>query len=198
MADLPQNSAVAQTLVEAVNNTNNSFNVSINPNTVLAVAGPVPSTTTVPTAAAPTTTASTTVALITSRVTFRSVQSTFTSDLNNPSSAAFIVRASMIKTKLEPVFQRAFPSSFNSLDVVSFRNGSIINEMNVRFASTFVPNNTQIASVLISAASTVTGFDIEGSSINVNGTPSSGVSHKISFITASCLVLLSWILSSQR
>ncbi len=48
--------------------------------------------------------------------------------------------------------------------------GSVINTMNVNFESTSVPNNTEIASVMVSAASNVTGFDIEGSSIIVDDT----------------------------
>ncbi|GLD53715.1 cell wall protein DAN4-like isoform X1 [Lates japonicus] len=44
--------------------------------------------------------------------------------------------------------------------------------MDLGFISTLAPNNTQIASVLINA--NVTGFDIEGSSIIVNDTSSSG------------------------
>lgn len=51
----------------------------------------------------------------------------------------------------------------------SCRNGSIINEMKVSFDSTNVPNNTEIANVLSNASTSVTGFDIEGSSISVNG-----------------------------
>ncbi|XP_070786326.1 transcription initiation factor TFIID subunit 12-like [Enoplosus armatus] len=208
-AELPQNSAVSKALFEAVNNSTNNFNVSINPATI-TVEGPLPAAITTvapttvapatakPTTAKPTTAAATTVALITRSVTFRSLQSTFTSDLLNSSSAAFRNRASMIKTQLEPVYQRAFPSSFKFLKVVSFSNGSVITTMDLSFDSTSVPNNTQIANVLISAASNVTGFDIEGSSVTVNGTTSSGVSHKISLFTASCLVLLSWLLSSQQ
>ncbi|KAM7377352.1 hypothetical protein PAMA_013915 [Pampus argenteus] len=72
------------------------------------------------------------------------------------------------KVQLEPLYQRTFPSSFRSLDVLSFRNGSVINNMDLRFKGTF-PNNTQIANVLINAASDVTGFDIETSSITVDG-----------------------------
>ncbi|KAF3837031.1 hypothetical protein F7725_004495 [Dissostichus mawsoni] len=100
--------------------------------------------------------------------------------------------------KLTPVFQKAFPSSFKSLDVVSFSNGSIINVIDVSFGSTSAPNSTQIANTLINAASTVVGFDIEGSSIGINGISSSGVRHMISLVTASCLCLLSWILSNQQ
>ncbi|TDH04460.1 hypothetical protein EPR50_G00152810 [Perca flavescens] len=100
----------------------------------------------------------------------------------------------MIKGQLEPVFQRTFSSSFRSLTVVKFSSGSVINTMDLSFVSRSAPNNTQITSALINAAPSVSGFDIEGSSINVNGISSGGVSHNISLVTASCLVLLSWLL----
>ncbi|XP_078020531.1 uncharacterized protein LOC144459774 [Epinephelus lanceolatus] len=135
---------------------------------------------------------------MTKRVTFRSVQGTFTSDLLNPSSAAYMNRAAMIVNQLTPIFQREFGTSFKSLKVVSFSNGSIFNTLDSVFESTSAPSDTQIARVLISAASIVTGFDIETSSITVNGISSSGVSHKISLVVACCLVLLSWLLSSQQ
>ncbi|TDG99972.1 hypothetical protein EPR50_G00200300 [Perca flavescens] len=104
----------------------------------------------------------------------------------------------MIKGQLEPIFLRTFPSSFKTLEVVSFRSGSVINTIDLNFVSPLAPNNTQIASTLINTASSVSGFDIEGNSINVNGISSSGVSQKMSLVTASCLVLLSWLLSSQQ
>ncbi|XP_039677399.1 salivary glue protein Sgs-3-like [Perca fluviatilis] len=223
IADLPQNNVIAEVLVKAVTNPNNTFNVSINPASIKVLEGPVPATTTAPTTAAPTTAtatstslttgisttaspttaapitaAPTTAAPTTARVSFRSVQSTFTNDLLNPSSTAFKNRAAMIKGQLEPIFLRTFPSSFKTLEVVSFRSGSVINTIDLNFVSPFAPNNTQIASTLINAASSVSGFDIEGSSINVNGILSSGVSQKMSLVTASCLVLLSWLLSSQQ
>ena len=53
-----------------------------------------------PTTARPATTAATTIALITKRVTFRSVQDTFTNDLLNPSSAAYKGRATIINTQV--------------------------------------------------------------------------------------------------
>ncbi|XP_029311152.1 interphotoreceptor matrix proteoglycan 1-like [Cottoperca gobio] len=166
-------------------------------------------TTAAPTTAAPTTVqpaapttappaAPTTITLIRSRLTFRSVRATFTSDLMNPMTAAYKARAAMLKEQITPVFQTAFPSTFKSLEIVLFSNGSVINKIDLSFASTFVPNITQIANTAIS----VVGLDIESSSIDVNGirfTASSGVvSHKISLVTASCLVLLSWLLSSQQ
>ncbi|XP_034082224.1 cell wall protein RTB1-like [Gymnodraco acuticeps] len=202
-ADLPQNSEVTQVLVEAVTNTSNNFDVSITPASVTIISSPFLDTTVAPTTAAPTTArpataAPTTIALITKRVTFRSVQDTFTNELLNPSSAAYKARATMINTQLTPVFKREFPSSFKSLDVVSFSNGSIITIIDLSFESTSAPTSTQIANALINAASTVLGFDIEGSSIGVNGISSSGVRHKISLVTAPCLLLLSWLLLNQQ
>ncbi|TDH07898.1 hypothetical protein EPR50_G00111380 [Perca flavescens] len=147
--------------------------------------GPVPATTAAPT-------------LELARVYFKSVQSTFTNDLLNPSSPAFINRAAMIKTELDPIFQRAFPCSFKSSRVRAFSSGSVINYVDLSFVSTLIPDHVQIGYALKSSASNVTGFDIQVSSINVNGIYSSGICHNISLITASCLVLLSWLLSSQQ
>ncbi|KAI9545316.1 hypothetical protein NQZ68_036787 [Dissostichus eleginoides] len=69
--------------------------------------------------------------------------------------------------------------------------------MNLEFASTSVPSGTQIGNVLADAASSITAFNIETASIFLDGAQvSNGVSHKMSLITASFLVLLSWLLSS--
>uniref|UniRef100_G3Q722 SEA domain-containing protein n=1 Tax=Gasterosteus aculeatus TaxID=69293 RepID=G3Q722_GASAC len=149
--------------------------------------------------AAPTTAAPvTTEAVTTRRLSFRSAGETFITDLLNTSSAAFQRRASLITSNLEPFYQRAF-TSFRSLTVTSFSNGSIINNMDIGFASASVPNGTQIGNVLIQAASNITVFNVDLNSIFVDGSQvSSGVSHKISLITASFLVLSSWILSNQQ
>ncbi|XP_035850227.1 uncharacterized protein LOC116049076 isoform X2 [Sander lucioperca] len=118
--------------------------------------------------------------------------------LLNPSTAAFTSRASIIKSTLEPFYQKAF-SSFRFLKVISFSSGSIINNLALTFSSTSIPNNTQIGNVLVRAASNITAFNVDTTSISVDGTQvSSGVSHKISLITASFLVILSWLLSSQQ
>ncbi|CAI5668790.1 unnamed protein product [Oreochromis niloticus] len=103
-------------------------------------------------------------------VTFRSLQSNFETDLLNSSSASFKNRSLMIKKQIEPVYSKAFPSSFISLDVVSFRKGSVINTMELQFVNFSVPNYTEIRNVLISQASNVIGFDIERASINISDT----------------------------
>ncbi|XP_005950883.1 cell wall protein DAN4-like [Haplochromis burtoni] len=103
-------------------------------------------------------------------VEFRSIQSNFTTDLLNSSSEAFKTRAAFIKAQIETPYILAFPSSFVSLDVVRFRQGSVINTMELRFVNTSVPNNAEIRNVLNSTASNVTGFDIERDSILVNDT----------------------------
>ncbi|XP_047429310.1 uncharacterized protein LOC125018169 [Mugil cephalus] len=194
-AEIPPASDVVQTLVNAVNNPNITLNITIQANTIQVL--DTNAITNATTTAAPTTSTTTAEAVTIRRVTFRSPRETFTNDLLNPSSQAFINRANLLKSNLEPFYQRAF-SSFRFLTVVSFSNGSIINNMDLTFRSTSVPNNTQIATVLIDASSNITAFTIDTNSIFVDGAvASSGVSHMISSITASCLVLLSWLLSCQ-
>ncbi|KAA8578005.1 hypothetical protein FQN60_010648, partial [Etheostoma spectabile] len=61
IADLPENNVVAEVLVTAVSNPNNTFDVSIDPGSV-KVAGKRSSSNTAPTTAAPTTAAPTTAA----------------------------------------------------------------------------------------------------------------------------------------
>ncbi|XP_044039224.1 flocculation protein FLO11-like [Siniperca chuatsi] len=228
---IPQDDVVVDTLVQALSNPNNTFNLTVDTNTIEIIRTPNTTlsspttatnsntTSTPPKTAAPATTttatpvttattaamtvsvtavATTTVQFIKRKLTFRSAGETFTNDLLNPSSFAFVNRAEMIKMMLEPFYQRAF-SSFRSLAVISFSNGSIINTVDLSFASTSVPSNTQIADVLAGAASNITAFNIDTTSFFVDGTHvSSGVSHKTSLITAFFLVLLSWLLSSQQ
>ncbi|XP_029382060.1 mucin-5AC-like [Echeneis naucrates] len=202
---IPDSASVAQTLVDAVNNPNitNEFNLTVQADSIRVVGENTTNTTTaVPnmnTTAAATTITTTAEPVTIRRIVFRSVGETFTSDLANPSSAAFANRAFLIKSTLEPFYQRAF-SSFRSLNVVSFSNGSIINNMDAVFASSFVPSITQIANVLIEAASQISDFNIDPSSISVDGAQvSGGVSHKsVSLLTAFCLVLLSWLLKIQQ
>ncbi|XP_042073191.1 integumentary mucin C.1, partial [Haplochromis burtoni] len=69
---------------------------------------------------------------------------------------------------IEPAYKNSFPSSFVSLAVVSFRQGSVINTIELKFVNSSAPNYTEIRSVLISTASNVTGFDIERASITLN------------------------------
>ncbi|XP_054907096.1 mucin-21-like [Poeciliopsis prolifica] len=145
-----------------------------------------------------TTTTTTTVVQTLRQLTFRSPGETFTTDLLDSTSTAFKNRAALLKSTLEPFYRRSF-SSFSDLTVKSFRNGSIINEMELRFASASAPTGSEIAQVLVNAASNITVFTIDATSISVDGTQvSSGASHKISLIMAFCVVLLSWMLSSQH
>ncbi|XP_008433885.1 cell wall protein DAN4-like [Poecilia reticulata] len=209
---LPKNEDVQQTLVEAINST--TFNVTFIPSTIsliktpLATAAPTTNTTTTTTTTPttntttttkPTTTTTTTVeSIVTKRLTFRSAGEIFTNDLLITSSTAFKNRAELLKTHLLPLYQAAF-SSFRSFIVISFSNGSIINNIGLEFATASQPSNTQIRDVLVKANSTVTAFNIDITSIFVDGTQtSSGVSHTISLITAFSLVLLSWLLSTQQ
>ncbi|TNN85217.1 hypothetical protein EYF80_004567 [Liparis tanakae] len=137
-------------------------------------------------------------AVITTELTFRSPSETFTSDLLDTSSAAFKTRAALLVSTLGPFYKEAF-SSFRTITVNSFSEGSIIQTIGLGFPSTSAPNGTQIGNVLVAAASNITAFGIDTNSISVDGTQvSSGVSHKITLFTASFLVLMSWIVSSQQ
>ncbi|XP_054656619.1 mucin-2-like [Dunckerocampus dactyliophorus] len=193
----PQNDLVVSTLQETLSQPNNTFNISIVANSIQVIQSPHKANSTTAKPASTTKKATTPLQFTTRTLRFTSVGETFTSNLLNQSSAAFIARATMIKTTLEPFYSSAF-SSFNSLIVTSFSNGSIINNMVLRFTSGSVPNNTAIGKVLIDAVPNITAFNVDITSIFVNGMQvSSGVCHKTSIITASCLALLSWLLSSQ-
>ncbi|XP_014833397.1 PREDICTED: uncharacterized protein LOC106911155 [Poecilia mexicana] len=215
LVELPKNEVVQKTLADAIDTANNNtiMDVPFSPGSVQVIRSPLPTTlpttnstvttmapnSTTTTAAKPTTKITPTVeATITRKLTFRSRGETFTTDLLNPSSAAFKSRAALIKSYLEPLFQREF-STLRDFIVTSFSNGSIINNMNLKFSAAFVPSNIQIAEVLLKAALNVTTFNIDTGSIFVDDTAvSSGVSHNISLITALSLVLLSWLLSNQQ
>ncbi|XP_010794898.1 uncharacterized protein [Notothenia coriiceps] len=206
---IPKDDLIIKTLVQAVNTPNN-FNLTIDANSIQITKSPNATTssptkapaTPVTTAKIPATTASVTGVGTTAeqltirRLTFRSAGETFMNDLLNPSSSAFQIRATLIKQTLEPIYQKAF-TSFRSLKVVLFSNGSIYNTMDLQFESSSVPNGNQISDVLVGAASSITAFNIESASISVNGIQvSHGVEHRISVLTATLLVLLSWLLSS--
>lgn len=134
---------------------------------------------------------------------------------------------SLKQCQLFIIIHHIYKYSITIFYICSFHsNGSIINNVGVSFASSSVPNDTQIANVLISASSNITAFNIDTSSISINGTRkqrqpeliamqrvqrcpsncclflhaevSSAASHQISLITASLLVLMSWLLSSQH
>ncbi|XP_065806416.1 uncharacterized protein [Labrus bergylta] len=201
-ASLPNNTQItnilniAASFITAFNIDTNSITLDGESTTTSASSSTAAATTT--TTVNPSTTTTATAVRI-RRLTFRSPGETFTSDLLIPSSAAFRNRSSLIKSSLEPFYRAVFPSSFISFTVVSFSEGSVINNIDIGFATASLPNNTQITNILNIAASFITAFNIDTNSITLDGANvSSGVSHNISLITASSLVLLSWLLSSQQ
>ncbi|XP_032438509.1 cell wall protein DAN4-like [Xiphophorus hellerii] len=182
------------------NTTTTTNETAANITTGVATTTPGTSTASNTTTAAVTTitTKTTTVVQTVRQLTFRSPGETFTTDLLDSTSTAFKNRAALLKSTLEPYYKQSF-SSFSDLTVKSFRSGSIINEMELRFVSASAPTGSEIAQVLVKAASNITAFTVDAASIFVDGTQvSSGVSHKISLILAFCMVLLSWMLSSQH
>ncbi|KAL4006726.1 ubiquitin carboxyl-terminal hydrolase MINDY-1/2 [Sarotherodon galilaeus] len=201
---LPNNTDIEKVLINAAPNITafNITNVVVIDSAASTVNTTTPMMTTVTVATTATPTTTTTAATTTAEpvrilvVQFRSVNGIFTTDLLTSSSTAFKQRSTLIMTTLEPFYLARFPS-FRFISVTGFSNGSIINNMDIGFALSLVPNAKEIAQVLIDAAK-ITPFDIDISSILVDGILSHGVSHKISLLTASCMVLLSWLLSGQQ
>ncbi|XP_032439882.1 chitinase-like protein PB1E7.04c [Xiphophorus hellerii] len=173
--NLPKNEVVQETLREAINST--TFNVTFIPNTINIINSPLtttaPSTNSSITAiTANTTTTPTTPTTVEStirrRLTFRT-EETFTTDLLNLSSTAFRNRAALLKSNLEPFYRNVFPSLRN-FTVISFSNGSIVNNIDLKFATASAPNETQIVDVLVKAVSNITVFVIDKGSIVVDVT----------------------------
>ncbi|KAJ8374968.1 hypothetical protein SKAU_G00055480 [Synaphobranchus kaupii] len=121
---------------------------------------------------------------------------TFVSDLLNQSSEAFQARSKLTKEQIEPVYRRAF-SSFISLTVQSFRQGSVVTRADLNFnTSESLPSNAQILSTLRNAiGNSEISFDIDPDSIQVSSAITSGVSHMTSVLTASSLAMVSLLLS---
>ncbi|XP_077444810.1 uncharacterized protein LOC144065696 isoform X2 [Stigmatopora argus] len=205
ISSTPIGEVVVRTLQESLLQPDNPFNISILADTIQVIQRTNSTTAKPNTMAAQATMtgnvnspAAATEALTLRTLRFSSVGETFTSDLLDQSSDAFAARAGLIRTILEPLFAITF-SAFKDLRVTSFSNGSIINNMDLRFTSGSVPANNVIANVLINAAQNITAFNVDTSSIFVEGIEfSSGTSQKASFITASAVVLLSWVLSSLQ
>ncbi|RVE60590.1 hypothetical protein OJAV_G00182190, partial [Oryzias javanicus] len=103
------------------------------------------------------------------KMTFRSPGEIFTNELLNSSSPDFVNRSALLKSTLEPIYKEAF-TSFRSLTVISFRNGSIINSIDLVFESSSAPGNTEIVNVLVRTAPNIANFTIDLNSIVVDGT----------------------------
>ncbi|XP_017543011.2 mucin-5AC [Pygocentrus nattereri] len=114
---------------------------------------------------------------------------TFTSDLGNKTSAGFKKRADIVKRALE-FYLNKLPN-FLQLDVVGFRNGSVITDTEAVFkANATLPDPANITSTLKDAASNGSlGFNITAGSINVSAavisTPASPVDATSNVTTAS-------------
>lgn len=70
----------------------------------------------------------------------------------------------------------------------------MINDMDLDFVKTSVPHHTEIAKVLINASSTINAFDIEGSSITVDGI---GTSKELGAFSTICRLSDHFMISSS-
>ncbi|KAJ7983495.1 hypothetical protein DPEC_G00377630, partial [Dallia pectoralis] len=165
--------------------------------TTTSASTPTATTTSTTTTTATTTSTTASVPLSTVVVVFKSVGETFTSDLSDSSTQGFKNRALLIKTQLEPFYQKAF-TSFISLNVTKFSSGSIINNLDVVFPASSVPSGTAILKVLIDASQNITAFNIDPASITITTIANSGVRSQAGLVTASCLVVFSLLLSRQH
>ncbi|KAJ8367273.1 hypothetical protein AAFF_G00323340 [Aldrovandia affinis] len=123
----------------------------------------------------------------------------FIPGLLNPLSQAFQNKARQTKQQLEPIYSAGY-DSFIRVNVTRFRNGSTITFASLIFNSTASPPTfIEIITTLLFAVQTgqVSGLNIEPSSITVNGTViiTSGASSHTSIFTATCLVVISQLLS---
>ncbi|XP_047194946.1 mucin-5AC-like [Hippoglossus stenolepis] len=123
-------------------------------------------TTAAPTTAAPTTAAPTTAAPTTAAPTTAAPTPT-TNTTPTPTTTT-----TPTPTTCNTIYKNKFGNKFDKCSVKEFRNGSIFNTLVLVFSGA-VPNNTAIADVLLNAASSVTSFNIEASSITVDGIASS-------------------------
>ncbi|KAG9335977.1 hypothetical protein JZ751_003376, partial [Albula glossodonta] len=125
-------------------------------------------------------------------------QDTFTPALANPQSQAFKDRADLTKRELEPIYREAY-DTFENLNVISFRSGSIITNASLTFrTTTSTPTDNQVAVTLSEAVqvSQASALNINPNTIAVNGTvvTTSGASSHTSIFTATCLGMMSLLL----
>lgn len=192
--DIPTIDNVTQTLVDSLNMSSVFLADTIRPVVTNTTATPTPTSFTTPIVITDTT-AVTIETLSTTLMTFRSTGVPFSSALLNRTSPEYQARASLVITELTPFFTDTF-DEFRGLAVISFSQGSILNQLAGIFASNGVPNATELLNFFLGLSSNNTSLNIDPNFLLVNGTQvSSGVSYKISLITISFPVLLSWLLS---
>ncbi|KAJ8371544.1 hypothetical protein AAFF_G00307450 [Aldrovandia affinis] len=197
---IPNNTQVARTLIQAVENGNvtlpintSSIVVSTVPSNATMTPAPTPATTTPGPTSATTTPATTPAIVVIAVITVPpttapppgstvslllqfSSDETFSPDLSNSNSLAFRNRAELIRSELTPVF--IVFSSFRDLIITSFRSGSIVNIGNLTFNSAgSIPDTAEVTLALVRAVESGNlTIPINASSISVTNPSSSGVS----------------------
>ncbi|KAG5845032.1 hypothetical protein ANANG_G00134460 [Anguilla anguilla] len=170
---LPTSDDIVSTLKEAVSNPNNTFNITIDPASILILRTP-----------------NNVVELV-----FTSTD-TFVDTLLDANSEAFKTRARVTAEQIEPVFKANF-SSFISMTVTNFSAGSVVTTSSLAFNSSGrFPSANEIANSLINAVQRgQVNLNIDVNSIKVNGTAfaasTAGPGTKTSLLTTLCLVFTS-------
>ncbi|XP_049328477.1 uncharacterized protein LOC111197087 isoform X27 [Astyanax mexicanus] len=109
-------------------------------------------------------TASTEAAVVTKQISFTTSE-TFNADLLVSTSSTFINRAASVKSEFEPVFKQAF-STFIRLNVLGFKAGSIITNLNLEFSAS-LPSDNNIVDTVLNAK---TSFAITQASVTTAAT----------------------------
>ncbi|KAF7687020.1 hypothetical protein HF521_015413 [Silurus meridionalis] len=115
----------------------------------------------------------------------------FVEALSDPNSPEFKNKAARIINTVEPLFKRSF-TNFKQMDIVKFRNGSIITESNL-YMNSIGPNVTleQVKSVFLGGLSGF-NFTVDPNSVSVtlgNSMPPA-IASSLSMILMSVLTLL--------
>ncbi|KAF3852070.1 hypothetical protein F7725_005425 [Dissostichus mawsoni] len=179
---LPNATSVAGTLVTASSSSN--FSLSVNTSSISATGNastpPVTGTSAPPsitTTSSPTTTTTTTPTPTTTEPKLKLVfkmQETFTPQLANKSSPAFLELKNKVTTALDMVYSEQYGSSFNRTVINSFSQGSVVVDTELIFnEGNTLPNTTSVAGALVTASSSSNfSLSVNTSSISATGNAS--------------------------
>ncbi|XP_066508714.1 mucin-1 [Hoplias malabaricus] len=171
---LPSPSSVKDVVVEAANNSTLGFNItadSVNVSTaIIPTQAPSDTQTTIFSSANQTTvltSASTTTKPASAFNVIFSINRTFDSNLSNSTSPQFKALADNITTQISPFFQASFPKNFLGMQVLEFRNGSIVTTLEVLFSSGTVTQGQVYDTILNAVKNGNLSFSVIPSSISV-------------------------------
>ncbi|XP_067296973.1 uncharacterized protein [Pseudorasbora parva] len=198
---VPSSKDISDTLLTAVANGNLS-QLNIIPGSV-SVNGTASTTSASPTtSAAPTASTATTASIpeVKTELEFSSSE-TFTEALSNSSTEEYKNRSKLVTNLLEGVYRPKY-ANFLRVTVTGFRAGSIVTKLQMFFSlNQAVPSSQDIANTLFTAVANgkLSQLNIIPGSVSINGTASatasSGLKIESSLLQATCLIIMTKILT---